>query len=104
MRGNGKIQSDRERRINIARRVLREQLLPHVGLKEGDQFKKAFFTGYMVNRLITAFLNRATEDDRDYYGKKRLDMAGPLLCNVFRQEFRKVITDMQNHIKKDINN
>ena len=42
------------------------------------------------------------EDDRDYYGKKRLDMAGALLCNIFRQEFRKVIKEMENHLKHDI--
>jgi DNA-directed RNA polymerase II subunit RPB2 len=54
--------------------------LPHVSIKEGDEFKKAFFTGYMVNRLIQAALGRTTEDDRDYYGKKRLDMAGALLA------------------------
>ena len=46
----------------------------------GDEFKKAFFTGYMTNRLIQAALGRTTEDDRDYYGKKRLDMAGALIA------------------------
>jgi len=54
--------------------------LPHVSVKSGDEFKKAFFAGYMVNRLIQASLGRAPEDDRDYYGKKRLDMAGALLA------------------------
>jgi len=59
-------------------------MLPHVGVKEGDEYKKAFFIGYMTYRLIAAHLGRTEEDDRDYYGKKRLDMAGPLLCNIFR--------------------
>lgn len=56
----------------------------------------------MVNRLIQAALGRTTEDDRDYYGKKRLDMAGALLAQIFRQEFRKVITEMQKLLKRDI--
>lgn len=38
----------------------------------------------MVHRLIKATVGRATEDDRDYYGKKRLDMAGSLLSGLFR--------------------
>lgn len=63
---------------------MKDDLLPHVGIAEGDQFKKAYFTGYMCNRLIQAGLGRTTEDDRDYYGKKRLDMAGALLANIFR--------------------
>ena len=68
----------------------------------GDEFKKAFFTGYMTNRLIQAALGRTTEDDRDYYGKKRLDMAGALIAQIFRQEFRKVVKDMETHLTKDI--
>jgi len=88
----------RDQRIKFAIDVLRENLLPHVGVNDSDFFKKAFFTGYMTNRLIQAALGRTTEDDRDYYGKKRLDMAGALLCNIFRQEFRKVITEMQKHL------
>lgn len=51
-------------------------MLPHVGISSGDDFKKAYFAGYMTQRLLAAYLNRSTEDDRDYYGKKRLDMAG----------------------------
>ena len=70
--------------INFAQKILIEDLLPHISIKAGDDFKKAFFTGYMVNRLIQAALGRTTEDDRDYYGKKRLDMAGALLAQIFR--------------------
>lgn len=57
----------------------------------------------MTSRLIQAALGRTTEDDRDYYGKKRLDMAGALLSQIFRQQFRKLIEDMQKHFEKDIN-
>jgi DNA-directed RNA polymerase II subunit RPB2 len=64
--------------------VLKNDLLPHIGIKSGDEFKKAFFAGYMTNRLISAALGRTTEDDRYYYGKKRLDMAGALLAMIFR--------------------
>lgn len=84
----------KQMRIKFAQSVLRDDLLPHVGIKAGDEYKKAFFAGYMTNRLIQAALGRTTEDDRDYYGKKRMDMAGSLLAMIFRQEFRKVITDM----------
>ncbi len=44
--------NSRDRRLKFARETLRNQLLPHVGVNEGDEFKKAFFTGYMTNRLI----------------------------------------------------
>lgn len=55
-----------------------------MSIAAGDEFKKAYFAGYMTNRLLQAYLGRAPEDDRDYYGKKRLDMAGALLKQIFR--------------------
>jgi len=70
--------------LKFARDVLKNYLLPHVSCNEGDEFKKAYFVGYMAYRLITAHLGRTVEDDRDYYGKKRLDMAGTLLAHIFR--------------------
>jgi DNA-directed RNA polymerase II subunit RPB2 len=93
----------REKRIQWARDVLREDMLPHVGILAGDEFKKAYYTGYMTNRLIQAALGRTTQDDRDYYGKKRLDMAGSLLAMIFRAQFRQVIKDMEKYLTKDIN-
>jgi len=64
--------------------------------------KKAYFVGYMVNRVLVASLGRATEDDRDYYGKKRLDMAGTLLSTLFRQLFRNFIEDAKKYLKRDL--
>jgi len=77
--------------------------MPHVGIAMGDDFKKAHFAGYMTGRLLQASLGRSREDDRDYYGKKRLDMAGSLLALIFRAQFRQIITDMQKYLEKDIN-
>lgn len=56
----------------------------------------------MVNRLIQGSLGRTDEDDRDYYGKKRMDMAGALLSGLFRQEFRKCVDDMKKILKRDL--
>jgi DNA-directed RNA polymerase II subunit RPB2 len=56
----------------------------------------------MVNRLIQASLGRTPEDDRDYYGKKRLDMAGSLLSGLFRQLFRQCVDDMLKYLKREI--
>lgn len=64
----------------------------------GGFLKKAYFVGYMCNRLMTASLGRSTEDDRDHYGKKRLDMAGTLLAGLFRHYFRIFLTDMSKEI------
>jgi DNA-directed RNA polymerase II subunit RPB2 len=88
--------------VRWATLLLEEDFLPHVSTGRDGSLKKAYFVGYMVNRLLTAALGRATEDDRDYYGKKRLEMAGTLLASLFRQLFRQYVDDMVKHIKKDL--
>lgn len=41
-------------------------------------------TRYIIHRLLLCALGRRAEDDRDHYGNKRLDLAGPLLGGLFR--------------------
>jgi DNA-directed RNA polymerase II subunit RPB2 len=75
----------KERRIQYGREILKKKLLPH--LKEHNDTKKGFFIGYMVQRLCSAALGRSGEDDRDHYGKKRLDMIGMLMRDLFKTKF-----------------
>lgn len=58
----------------------------------------------MTNKLLKANLGLINEDDRDYYGKKRLDMAGSLLGGHFRQLFRNFTDVMSKILKRDIDN
>ncbi|KAL9691169.1 hypothetical protein QQ045_011588 [Rhodiola kirilowii] len=39
---------------------------------------------YIIHRLLICALDRRPEDDRDHYGNKRLNLAGPLLGGLFR--------------------
>lgn len=70
--------------MSYTRLILESEFLPHVSTRPNDVQRKAFFLGYMANKLLKAYLGRIEEDDRDYYGKKRLDMAGSLLAAHFR--------------------
>ena len=92
----------RAKRIQYAREILQREMLPHVSTVPGNESKKAFFIGYMVHRLGNCALGRSNEDDRDHYGKKRLDMAGALFAGLFRQLFRKFTKDTQNNLKQMI--
>lgn len=95
-------QYTRDRRIAYAIMILESEFLPHISTTQEGTFKKTYFVGYMVNRLIQASLGRTPEDDRDYYGKKRMDMAGSLLSGLFRQLFRQVVEDMLKYLKREI--
>ena len=72
-------------------------MLPHVGISDYCESKKAYFLGYMVHRLLLASLGRRELDDRDHLGNKRLDLAGPLLAFLFRGLFRSLIKQMKGY-------
>jgi DNA-directed RNA polymerase II subunit RPB2 len=71
-----------------------------VGTEEHCETKKGFFMGYAVHKLLMCKLGRADEDDRDHFGKKRLDLAGPLLGGLFRVLFRKLTKDVRRHLQR----
>lgn len=90
----------RTKRRAYAQEILQKEMLPHISMSEGSNTKKAYFFGYMVHRLLLAALERREIDDRDHFGKKRLDMAGPLLAGLFRMLFRKLTRDIYRHLQK----
>lgn len=51
---------------------------------------------YIIHRLLLCALGRRAEDDRDHYGNKRLDLAGPLLGGLFRMVlcFTNILQDL----------
>lgn len=65
-----------------------EKVIPHVGTDLDSFGRKAYFIGYMARRLLYGFLGKTDEDDRDHYGKKRLDMTGVLMTNLFKEQFK----------------
>ncbi|XP_055351402.1 DNA-directed RNA polymerase II subunit RPB2-like [Paramacrobiotus metropolitanus] len=92
----------REKRIKYAKEILQKEMLPHVGTHEFCETKKAYFLGYMVHRLLLAALGRRELDDRDHYGNKRLDLAGPLLAFLFRGLFKNLLKELKINAQKYI--
>ena len=90
----------RDKRIRYARDVMQKEFLPHISQKEGSETRKAYFLGYMINRLLQCALGRTEEDDRDHFGKKRLDLAGPLMAQVFRLKFAQLVKDIRVYLSR----
>jgi len=86
-------------RVQYARDILQKEVLPHVGTEDGNQTKKCYFMGYICHKLLMCSLGRLNEDDRDHLGKKRLDLAGPLLGSLFRSLFKRLTKDCQKILK-----
>lgn len=94
----------RDKRVRYARDLLQKEFLPHISQKEGSETRKAFFLGYMVHQMLLCALERKEPDDRDHFGKKRLDLAGPLLAGLFRTLFKKLTKDVYRYLQKCVEN
>ncbi|KAF8474257.1 hypothetical protein BDZ91DRAFT_353450 [Kalaharituber pfeilii] len=90
----------KEKRVRYAREILQKEFLPHISQKAGSETRKAFFLGYMVHQMLLCALERKEPDDRDHFGKKRLDLAGPLLAGLFRTLFKKLTKDVYKYLQK----
>ena len=66
--------------------------------------QKLYFMGYMINKLLQTSFGWRKPDDRDSYVNKRIDLAGVLINNLFRNYFNKLVKDMQKQIIREINN
>lgn len=99
-RGNSGHTISKAQRMKNAKDILQKELLPHISQSEGCETRKAFFLGYMTHKLLQCALGRRDTDDRDHFGKKRLDLAGPLLAKLFRNIVKKLTGDMMAYMKR----
>eukprot|EP01026_Neomeris_dumetosa_P063826 TRINITY_DN6061_c1_g1_i3.p1 TRINITY_DN6061_c1_g1~~TRINITY_DN6061_c1_g1_i3.p1 ORF type:complete len:936 (+),score=118.87 TRINITY_DN6061_c1_g1_i3:123-2930(+) len=94
----------KEKRVTYAKDLLQKEMLPHIGIGEMTETRKAYFIGYMIHRMLLVALNRRDEDDRDHYANKRLDLAGPLLASLFRVLFRKMVREVRGYVQRCVDN
>ena len=65
--------------------ILSDYFLPHVG--ELNFLDKAYFLGYMVNRLLKVYTKEENPTDRDNFRFKRIELSGSLLYDLFREYY-----------------
>lgn len=71
-----------------AREVLANVVLSHIPVERFDFRAKALFVGHIVRRVLLVHLGKMPLDDKDYYGNKRLELAGNLLSLLFEDLFK----------------
>lgn len=69
---------------------LENDLLPHIS---GGMMKKAYYIGYMINKLLRAQLKQISIDDRDSYVNKRIDLVGDLMFELYKQYHKKMLNE-----------
>ena len=63
---------------------------------------KAMYVGLMIRRIIQAEFDPTSVDDRDYYGNKRLELAGSLLSLLFEDLFKRMNFELKQIADKNI--
>ena len=63
---------------------------------------KCRYLALMIRRIIEAFHDPTKLDDKDYYGNKRLDLAGQLVSLLFEDKFKKFKRDLEREIEKNL--
>ena len=84
-------------RLDEARDILANVVLCHVAVVRYNFSRKVVYLGVMLRRLLCAALDPSLVDDRDYYGNKRLELAGGLLSLLFEDLFKKLNADLKHH-------
>jgi len=82
-----------QKRMHL-KNLLEYNFLPHV---EGGIRKKAYYLGYMINRLLRVYLKRLKLDDRDSYVNKRIDLPGDLMFELYKQQDKKMLGDCKKY-------
>lgn len=82
-------------KIEEARDILHGVILAHVPVVQWNFKVKAAYLALMVRRVIMTQGDSIKMDDRDYYGNKRLEMAGQLLSLLFEDLFKKFNNDLK---------
>ncbi len=94
----------REERIERARRLLDERLLPHIGTDSSRETRllKAVFIGQMIARIIELMLGLREPDDKDHYRNKRLKLAGDLLATLVRTALVSFTREVRAELEKQL--
>jgi len=87
----------RKQKMIILDKILRQDLLRHLG---EDILKKRAFIGLIVNKLLLVMLNKIEPDDRDELNNKRIETPGILLGQLFRQNWKKMLSEIGKYFKK----
>jgi DNA-directed RNA polymerase II subunit RPB2 len=87
----------RKQKIMILEKILKQDLLQHLG---EDLPKKRSFVGMMVNKLLLVMLGKNDPDDRDALHNKRIETPGILLGQLFRQNWKKMLSEIGKNFRK----
>jgi DNA-directed RNA polymerase subunit B len=89
-----------EYRVQRAEQLIDNVLLPHIGTDKASRYLKAIFLCDMMGRVLETSLGLRKPSDKDHYANKRVKLATPLLMELYRMAFLKLIRDIRYQLEK----
>ena len=87
------VASGRKSKLQEAQEIIDRIILSHIPLNQGSfhmPYKaKTRYLALMIRRIIDAIYDPSKLDDKDYYGNKRLELAGQLMSLLFEDLFKR---------------
>ena len=90
-----------EEQIKHAMNIIDRHLFPHM---KSDLKNKGLFLGHMTKKLILGKLGKIIPDDKDHMGNNRVITAGPLMSELFKDSYQKLVETMKYGIVKEYKN
>jgi DNA-directed RNA polymerase III subunit RPC2 len=87
-------------KVEEARNVLEGTVLAHVPVERYNFRPKCIYVAHMIRRILLTQLGRIKLDDKDYYGNKRLELAGSLMALLFEDLFKRFNSDLLKEVEK----
>ncbi len=93
-----KFKDDNTCKLSFVFNAICEELFPQVG---PSPIKKAYFLGYMINKLFKCHLGILDYDDKDSFMNRRVETSGELMAQLFRNLFTKFVKEIKTGCEKD---
>jgi len=84
-----------EHRLTILKKILKEKFLHNM-----NHDSKINFVAHMTSLLIKTMNGLRPEDDRDHYGKKRVETAGELMNSLFKSIWKNICKEVGKNMAK----
>lgn len=81
-----------------AMEVLAHVVLNHVPVENYTFRTKQVYICHIIRRVLATVLDPNLLDDKDYYGNKRLELAGSLISLLFEDLFKRFNTDLKRQV------